>query len=192
MIELWKTLRRVVVTKSPIFEVSVVERQPPFDAPPGKFYVVDLPDWVNVVARTDDGNYVLVRQYRHGTNAVTLEIPGGNVDGADSGGRAGGAEAALAAAKRELLEETGYAADAWVELGVVEPNPAIQSNRCTTFLADGARKVCEPQGDLYEEIEVELVDRAALDALVEAGEIRHALVVAAFHQLAAWERRGAT
>lgn len=174
MIEKWKTLRKVTVTKSPIFTVNVLERQPPWGDAPANFYVVDLPDWVNVVALTEDDEVVMVRQYRHGTDSVTLEIPGGNVDEGES---------FLEAAKRELAEETGYVAQAWKQIGMVEPNPAIQSNRCATFLGLGARLELAPEPDEHEDLAVELVERADLRGLVESGQVTHALVVNAFYFL---------
>ena len=72
---------------------------------PHPFYVLDCPDWVNVVALTDRNEVVLVRQFRAGTHSVTLEIPGGGVEKRDG--------SALVAARRELREETGHAARGW-------------------------------------------------------------------------------
>src|SRR6266567_1508471 len=82
-------------------------------------YTFTCPDWVSVVPVTDDGNFVLVRQYRHGIDAPTLEVPGGIIDeGQDPAG----------AAIRELREETGYGQGTLVPLGVSHPNPALQNN----------------------------------------------------------------
>ena len=130
---------------------------------------------MNVIAVTEDGKVVLVRQYRHGTGEVTLEIPGGAVEKDD--------RSPLLAARRELLEETGFAAKRWRRLGVVHPNPAILSNACTTYLAEGARRVADPTPDAGEDLTVELVSLRALPGLVRSGAIRHSLVVAAFHFL---------
>jgi len=131
------------------------------------------PDWVNVVAVTVREEVVLVRQFRHGTRKTTLEIPGGAVDPAD--------RSPLAAAKRELREETGYAARRWTRIGVVDPNPAFQTNSCTTFLAEGAFLAGDTDPDDGEELDVVVVSRRRLDALVRRGVIRHALVIAAVH-----------
>lgn len=141
--------------------------------------VLDAPPWVNVVALASDERVLLVRQWRFGIAAPTLEIPGGMVEG----------ESTRAAAERELLEETGYRAATWLELGEVDPNPAFLTNRCTTFLASGLERVGEPTGDGEEEIRVESAPLAELPALVASGAIRHALVVAAFYLFDLHRRR---
>jgi 8-oxo-dGTP pyrophosphatase MutT (NUDIX family) len=137
------------------------------------FYVLEGADWVNVVALTGTGDMLFVRQWRHGTGDETLEIPGGCVDPGDA--------SPLEAARRELREETGFVSDDWTELGWVSPNPAIQANRCFTFLARACRKVGEPSPDGNEDLRVETIPEAEVPGLVRAGRIRHALVLAAFH-----------
>ena len=136
--------------------------------------VLEAPDWTNVVALLPDQRVVLVRQWRFGVQAPTLEIPGGMIDDGED---------ARQAAERELLEETGYRAGEWLCLGRVEPNPAFLSNTCTTWLARGLERVCDPVGDGEEEIEVETVPLSEIGNLIAGGEIRHALVVSAFHLL---------
>jgi 8-oxo-dGTP pyrophosphatase MutT (NUDIX family)/thiol-disulfide isomerase/thioredoxin len=148
----------------------------------GDFVVVDAPDWVNVIALTDDGQVVLVAQHRHGTGAPTLEIPGGMVDPG---------EGFVAAGLRELEEETGYGGGEAELIGVVEPNPAFQSNRCGTVLVRGARLVGPQKTDEHEEIDVSLAPLAAVPGLIRGGQIAHALVVAAFHHLHLAGARGA-
>jgi 8-oxo-dGTP pyrophosphatase MutT (NUDIX family) len=142
---------------------------------PHPFYVLDCPDWVNVIALTDRNEVVLVRQFRAGTRSVTLEIPGGGVEPHD--------RTPLLAARRELREETGHSARRWKRLGVVQPNPAILTNRCTTYLAGGCRPVGEIMPDAGEDLAVELVPLTRIPSLIRRGEITHSLVIAAFHFL---------
>ncbi len=111
-------------------------------------------------------------QYCYGARGVTLEIPGGIVDPGESP-----REAALP----ELQEETGYRAAHAVALGWVNPNPALQGNRCWTFLADDLTHVGGVQGDGSESIDVVRIPLQKVPALFADGSIRHALVVTAFH-----------
>ncbi len=159
--------------ETPIFTLL---RQPtplPWAGREQDFYVLDAPDWVNVVPLTPEGALVCVRQYRVGRREFQLEIPGGMVDPEDADAQAAGA--------RELLEETGYAARSWQLLGVCDPNPAIQTNRLHCYLALDCEKVAAQRTDGGEQIEVELVPGAELEARVLRGEITHALVLAALY-----------
>lgn len=134
------------------------------------FFVLEMHQWVNVVALTPEGRVVAIRQYRHGTEEVGLEIPGGIIEQGED---------PAAAAARELLEETGYVADELVALGKVAPNPALQNNWCFSFLARGARRVDEQALDEGEDIEVLEIDPAQIRPLVNSGQINHGLVVVA-------------
>jgi 8-oxo-dGTP pyrophosphatase MutT (NUDIX family) len=132
--------------------------------------VIDAPDWVNVVPVTTAGEVVLVRQFRFGTWANSLEIPGGMIDGD---------EAPAVAAARELEEETGFRPAAVVPLGVSDPNPALFSNHLHSYLATGCERVHQGTPEATEDLQVVLVSREELKALVRSGGISHALVLAA-------------
>jgi 8-oxo-dGTP pyrophosphatase MutT (NUDIX family) len=168
----WRRLRSEPVGDFRIFTIRRDRIVSPRTEQELDFYVLDGADWVNVIPVTEEGNLVLVRQYRHGTEATTVEIPGGAMDPGD--------ESPLAAARRELLEETGHAAAEWSDLGWVHPNPAIQSNRCWTFLARGARRVAAPRLDPGEDIEIFEAAPDEVKAMLKDGRITHSLVVAAF------------
>ena len=139
------------------------------------FFCIESASWVNVIPVTEDERVVMVRQFRHGSQSLTLEIPGGMVDPG---------EAPAAAALRELREETGYAASRVIAVGDVNPNPALFGNRLHTFVAPGAVRVGEVMNHGAEETGVELVPLAGIPALVRAGAIDHALVLAGLYQ---WE-----
>ena len=157
-----------------MFDVDRISFRPSSGGDSRDAFVIDAPDWINVIPLTDDRQVVLVRQFRFGVERVTLEIPGGMCDPG---------EAPEAAARRELAEETGYQARELRPLGSVEPNPAIQSNRCHTFLALGAFPAGPPRPDPGEELELTTVPLDAIGGLIADGSITHSLVVSAFKLL---------
>jgi 8-oxo-dGTP pyrophosphatase MutT (NUDIX family) len=112
------------------------------------WYVLDWPDWVHVLALTRDDRAVLVRQWRPGLGAASLELPGGMADCGETD--------PVATGRRELLEETGYGAAEFRELPPLSPDPAHASNRVRFLLALGAERVAEQRLDPTEEIAVEL------------------------------------
>lgn len=178
----WRRRQAERVYRSRIFDVLRTTAVSPRSGRAHEFHLLACGDWVNVVPLTDAGEVVLVRQFRHGTGELSLEIPGGMIDPEDPSPRD--------AARREMVEETGYDSELLEALGSVHPNPALMGNRCHTFLARGARRVGEPRSDGTEETEVVLVPRAALADLVRSGAITHALVIAALYRLERLEPLG--
>lgn len=168
----WPILQREPLLALRVFELERLHARSPRTGDAHDFYVLHGNDWCNIVPLTDAGMVVMIRQWRHGTQEVTLEVPGGMVDPADASPRA--------AAERELLEETGYTAQEVEPLGIIHPNPAIQSHRCYTFVARGVECVAAPRLDTSEEIEVVQVPLAEIPARIAAGEVTNSLVVVAF------------
>ncbi|MGA9521808.1 MAG: NUDIX hydrolase [Myxococcaceae bacterium] len=135
--------------------------------------IIESTDWVNIIPVTVHDEVVLVRQFRFGIWANSLEIPGGMVDLGESPAHA---------AVRELKEETGYVPGRVIPLGFVHPNPAMQTNRCYTYLALGCHLAGETTLDAGEDIEVVLRPRKEIPELLRSEEITHSLVVVAFHK----------
>jgi 8-oxo-dGTP pyrophosphatase MutT (NUDIX family) len=162
--------RRLLSTR--IFHIDQVDLTHPRTGHEHDFFIIDCPDWCNIVPLTADDQVVMVRQHRHGSGEETLELPGGLIDPEDP--------SPLAAAQRELYEETGYRADVLEPLGVIAPNPAMQTNRCHSFLARGVVPGGPPQLDSGEDIDVVLVPYREVPARIARGEMSHALVVVAF------------
>jgi ADP-ribose pyrophosphatase len=140
-----------------------------FDGRPGRdAYTFVCPDWVSVVPVTAEGEFVLVRQYRYGIDASSLEVPGGMIDAG---------EQPAVAAMRELREETGYGGGTLVSLGSSHPNPVLQDNLHHMFLLRDARALGDPEFDEGEHCEVVLVDQTTLRNYARDGTISHALVL---------------
>ena len=158
-----------------IFTTGFVDATHPHTGATKRFSLLACPDWVNVIALTADDRVVLIRQFRPGTAQVCLEIPGGMIDPGED---------PIAAAARELAEETGYVGGALSVIGKVAPNPAFQNNALYTVLARGVTLGAAPTPDPGEVIAVELATLADCQRQLVSGAIDHALVVAAFAHLA--------
>ena len=141
----------------------------------GTFFVLGASDWVNIIPLTREGEVVMIEQYRHGTDRITLEIPGGIIDPGDASPQH--------AALREMHEETGYDSAEVVRLGRIDPNPALQSNHCYSYLAMNAEARFAPRPDDEEEMRTVLIPLDDVPSLVSNGRISHALVVVAFQFL---------
>jgi ADP-ribose pyrophosphatase len=167
----WKKVSSQKVGDYRVFSVRKEQVISPRTQQEHLMYVLDSVDWVNVIAVTPDQQLVMIDQFRHGSQTVELEIPGGMTDAADG--------SLVAAAVRELREETGYEGENARLIGEVFPNPAIMSNRCGTVLVENCRCVHPVAMDHGEDLQTRLVPVAELPRLVAAGTIKHSLVVAA-------------
>lgn len=147
----WTEVQREPVLDAHVFTV-VKSLRSAADGRTGDYYMMETPDWANVVAITENEKgesfFVMVRQFRHGSMQVSLEFPGGIVEPGEDPGEA---------VARELEEETGYRPRSITPIGHVNPNPALMGNRCYTFLALGCRPVADQELDPNEIIDVELV-----------------------------------
>lgn len=170
MIKEWELLDLQIDKDYKVFQIKTRTARSPRTNKVGTFYTIDSHDWVNVIPVTSADEIVMIKQYRHGSEEVTLEIPGGLVEEKD----------VKTAALRELLEETGYSGNSVAHIGSTNPNPAIFSNLCHTYLVENAKKVADTNLDADEDIDVVLVPLIEIPSLIKTGIISHALVIVAF------------
>lgn len=174
MVENWEKLSSEYLGDFRIFHIRQDTSRSPRTGQTHRFFVLESPDWINVIPLTPEGKVVMIHQYRHGIEGVTLEVPGGMVDNGENPAES---------AARELREETGYDAEAIVHLGSVDPNPAFMNNRCHSFLAINARSVGQKQLDGAEDIWYEEIPLEDIPQLIRSGKITHSLTITAFYML---------
>lgn len=173
----WTTVQREKIADCRVFSLhrQISTRTAGDSSETHNFFVFRPHDWVNIIPVTADYQVVMIEQYRHGIEEITLEIPGGMIDPED--------QSSAGAGERELLEETGFKGDPALFLGRNHPNPAIQSNVCDTYLALNVRQVEVPEFDGTEEVAIRLIPIKEIPRLIRQGTITHALVIVAFHYL---------
>ncbi len=163
----WKVLKsESVLNLGPWLNV----RQETVELPNGTqiptWFVLEFPDWINVIAITKDGEMVMEDQYRHALGETHYELVAGVVDPG---------ETPLYAAQRELSEETGYEGGEWQLYMTLSPNPTNHNNLSYTFLATGVEKVREQHQEPTEDIHVHILTKAEVHELLAGGEIIQAL-----------------
>jgi ADP-ribose pyrophosphatase len=169
MIKPWPVIETSEGPDMGLFSIKVNRCRSPRTGKEHDFYVIDFPNWVQIVPITPEHQVVMVNQYRHGCGRTFLELPGGLIDDDDLSPQE--------TATRELLEETGYRARDLLLLGKTYPQPAVLSHFGFTFVATGVQKVAEPTLDAAEDIEVCLIDIEAVPKLIRRGEINHGQTV---------------
>ena len=165
----WKVLRSEYLIKRP----WLTARRDELELPDGRiipeYYVLEYPDWVNVIAITKDGLFVMERQYRHALGCTCYELPCGVMEEGES---------PLEAVKRELSEETGYGGGEWTELMTLSANPSTMTNLTHCFLATGIEKMTDQHLDPTEELSVHLLTREEVLDLLRHNQMMQSRMVA--------------
>lgn len=169
----WETLSSEYIVRRP----WLTARRDTVKLPDGKvnpeYYVLEYPDWVSVIAITTDGQFVVERQYRHGLGLTHFELPAGVCEKG---------EQPIDAARRELLEETGFGGGQWAELMQLSANPTSHTNVSHAFIAKGVVPISEQHLDDTERLEVFLITREELIAILSRGEMMQSLMIAPLYK----------
>jgi len=166
----WKTLKsEIIISRPPWLRVRHDEVQLPDGRVNPEFYVLEYPDWVNVIALTIDGRMVMERQYRHGLGETCVEICAGVIETG---------ETPEEAARRELAEETGYAGGVWEKWMTISGNPSTTDNLTHCFIARGVEPTGERHLDATEDLDVALMSEEEVFALLTGDKVRQSLMAA--------------
>ena len=162
----WTVLARRYLLRRPWLNLREDHVRLPSGEEMAEFHLVEVPNWACVLCTTVEQEVVLVEQYRHGIERVTLELPAGVVEANES---------PVQAAQRELLEETGYVAETWTLLGTCAPDPSKHTNKAYLFVASDARRVRAQRLDASEAIHLRRLTPEALLARADRGEVEHGI-----------------
>jgi len=163
----WKVLESTkLLSKGTWMNLRQERVQLPSGAIVPEWFILEFPNWVNVIAITKDGDFVMEDQYRHALGQTHYELVAGVIDPG---------ETPLEAAKRELSEETGFGGGEWELFMEVSPNPTNHTNISYTFLATGVEKLCDQHTEATEDIHVDIFNHEEVKELLESGQIIQAL-----------------
>lgn len=169
----WKTLNIKLIFKNNFFSLRSEKCLLPNKKILNDYFLFDCKDWVQIIARDKNKDFIMVEQYRHGGKKEFFEFPGGVIDAG---------ETPLSAANREMQEETGFQAASLKYLGFQFPNPALQTNKIHVFFAEDCERVSEQSLDEFEDIIVKSVSEIELDKLVlKSGH--HSLMLSTYFTL---------
>ncbi len=166
----WKILKSEYLFRRPWLTARRDCVQLPSGVINDEYYILEYPAWVNVIARTTAGEFVFIRQYRHGLEQTCFELVAGVVDATDASPEE--------AAKRELYEETGYGGGEWRLLTVLSANASAMNNLSYCYMAEGVSKISEQHLEPTEDIDVHLLSAEEVRGLLERDEIKQALMAA--------------
>lgn len=169
MDKIWEILSSEYLLESKWINVRKDKVRMPKGVELDDFYILEYPDWINVIAITEEGDFVLERQYRNGTQTVEYEICAGVIEKG---------EEPLTAAQRELYEETGFGGGEWSLYCVTAPNPAAMTNRNYTFLAKGVKQISSQHLERTEDIDVIVVSREEVKQILKDGKMMQGIMQA--------------
>lgn len=170
----WKVLNSKYLFKKPWLTVREDEVLLPNGNEIPEYYVLEYPDWVNITAITEDGEFVFVKQYRYGLGVDSLELCAGVCEKGED---------PMESAKRELLEETGYGEGQWSELMAVSANPGTHTNLTHCYLAKGVKKISPQHLEPTEYLSVHLLTRDEVLGILERDELKQSLHAAPLWKL---------
>lgn len=175
----WEVLETEYLFNRPWLTARRDKVKLPTGAEINEFYVLEYPEFCNIIAITEDGKYILERQYRHAQRLTAFEIPAGCVEKD---------ETPIEGAKRELYEETGYAGGEWSHLMTISPNAGACTNYSHTFVAKGVKKVSSQHLETTEDIKIYLADEQEVIKMLKNDEFHQAMMAAPLWKFFAMEK----
>lgn len=172
--KIWNIIKSTYINRDPWGTIRVDHVKLPNGVEIPNYYIHEYPNWVNVIAITKENKFIMVRQYRHGLQIISTELPAGVCDQTDIN--------PMESAKRELLEETGYGNGTWKEFTVISANPGTHTNLCYCYLAINVEKISEQNLENTEDLEVLYLSIDEVKNLLFNDEIKQSM-----HSAALWK-----